>query len=142
MTQTIDRETLHLLQHQGRRMHTALHGVVPPDRKEAAAIQARVDDILDRRPRAIAVTSDGEVLFAGTSPWVAAQATAVNATPEPERVIPAPPVDLTGDDLTTNQGGVAVLDRENVRDGQPGGSAVLPPVTAAEAEQARKELGL
>jgi len=145
MTITIDSQTLHLLEHQGRRMHWALHETTPPDRAEAARIQSRVDDILDRRPRPIAVASDGEVLWAGQSrPWVAAQGIPV---PEPalaKPVTPEPvlPIDTTGDDLGDGPGGVAVLDREKIRDAEPGDGRQRDPLTQAEIDRFGKELDL
>lgn len=90
---SIDAATLHLLAHQARRLHVVLHETCPPDRAEAERIQLRVNDILDRRPKPIAVSSDGEVLYEGTSQWVLAQTTALNASGKPERVIPADEID-------------------------------------------------
>jgi len=158
-TATIDPATLHLLQHQGRRMHAALHDVVPPDRKKALEIQLLVDDILDRRPRPIAVTSDGEILYEGTSPYVVAQAvpapaasTVVNTGPaEPvlpmsafgslDGETPEPPViDQAPDEFTEGPGGVAVLDREQIRDAEPGDGRERPPITQAEIDQIRREM--
>lgn len=151
---TIDRQTLHMLQHQGARMRQALHGVVPPDRKEAERIQCLVDDILDRRPRPIAVTSDGEALFSGTSPYVVAQAaelpgtlqTAVNATSEPEPVIPAsqlvPEVaPIIPDEIVEGPGGVAVLEREQIHEREPGDGRERPPISQADIEETRRLLG-
>lgn len=138
----IDNETLHLLEHQGRRMNHVLHEMTPPDRKEAELIQLRVDAILDRRPKPIAVNSDGEVLFEGTSPWVTTQAKpAVNATSEPERVITPEPVLPIGDDLVEGDGGVAVLEREHPRDDQPGDGRPRPPLSQAEVDRFGQELG-
>lgn len=80
-----DNETQHALEYQGRRMRAALHDGVP-DRKEALLIQKRVDDILDRRPRPIAVAGDGEVIFDNASPFVREQV-ALNATGQAEIVL-------------------------------------------------------
>lgn len=96
---TFDPATLHLLQHQGRRMQYALHQETPPNRKEAEAIQVRVDDILDRRPRPVAVTKHGDIVYDGDSPWVLAQAaetaeftTAIpDALPDAAKPIPFDP---------------------------------------------------
>lgn len=96
---SFDSATLHQLQYQGRRMHHVLHETTPPDRKEALAIQQRVDDILDRRPQVHSVASDGEVVFDDQSSWVLGQTVAVNATSEPEVVLPP------------EGGGVGLLDR-------------------------------
>lgn len=86
---TLDKETLHLLQFQGARMYRALHSQSPPDRRLAKEIQVTVDEILDRRPRAYAVASDGEVIFDSESSWVKDQVTtAVNDTGKPEVVLP------------------------------------------------------
>lgn len=144
---TIDKQTFHLLQHQARRMQTALHKTTPPDRVLAEQIQKNVDDILDRRPKPIAVSSDGEVLWAGqSSPWIQAQATkAVNDTGKPERVLTAEqmlPIDDSGDDLGAGDGGVAVLDREKIRDAQPGDGRDHGKLTADEIERFGKELDL
>ena len=147
----IDRATLHLLQHQAGLMATALHANPKRiDRKAADQVQRNVDDILDRRPRPIAVTADGEVLFGHISPWIAAQAlpsglaTVINDTPRTEPVL-AKPVDPP----EPNGGGLGLLDRpapleqpEIVRDAEPGGSAKLPPVTNADVDQAKRDLGL
>lgn len=87
-----DHATLHALEYQGRRMRAALHpgpGEIP-DRQKARLIQDRVDGILDRRPRPIAVTDDGEILWEGTSPFVLGQASesiALNATGQAEVVM-------------------------------------------------------
>jgi hypothetical protein len=105
-----DPTTQRMLEYQARRLHYVLHETVPPDRKEAGLIQRRVDDILDRRPREPSgVAPDGEVIWPDSSSWVADQALpdartiAVNATPDPEPVLPT--------DLSVPGGGVAVLDR-------------------------------
>jgi hypothetical protein len=87
-----DAATLHALRYQGDRMQHVLHKTLPPDRKEAKMIQARVDDILDRRPRNHVISPDGEIVWEGAvSPFVLEQAMtlAVNATGEPERVLKA-----------------------------------------------------
>jgi len=156
-TQTIDSQTLHMLQHQGQRMRVALHETTPPDRVEAARIQVLVDDILDRRPRPIAVASDGEILWEGTSPYVIAQGsalpgtltTAVNATDKPEPVLTAdqlvpkvaPIIDVEPDEFTEGPGGVAVLDREQIRDAEPGDGRERPPISQAEIDETRRLLG-
>lgn len=110
-----DEKTLSALQHQGRRMSAAL---AEKDRKEAAIIQRRVDDILDNRPRVHTVAPDGEIVYDNASPWVLeqAQTTAVNATGEPEPVLTPQqwygfleePDDDRGE---PNGGGVGLLDR-------------------------------
>lgn len=109
-----DPATQAMLEYQGRRMSQALHGTMPPDRKEAALIQRRVDDILDRRPRdPIGVTSDGEVIWPNADPWILDQlapglSLAVNNTSVPEYVQRAEDMPNIGD---APGGGVAVLDR-------------------------------
>lgn len=154
---TLDPATLHLLQHQGRRMTLALHGNEKqlPDRELAKEIQVLVDDILDRRPRPIAVTLSGEVLYEGTSPYVVAQAhieaglpAPVNATDEPEVVLPhsmfgsltGEPENDPGDEIIEGPGGVAVLDREQIRDAQPGDGRKRPPITQKEIDEIRREM--
>lgn len=87
-------DVLHLLRYQGERMKWALHGVVPPDRKEAKQIQKRVDAILDRRPRNHTVAPDGEIVWGGTSSWIEGQTlpsgavVAVNSTGQAESLVP------------------------------------------------------
>ena len=111
---TIDSKTLSALQHQGRRMSAAL---AEKDRKEAAIIQRRVDDILDNRPRVHAVTPDGEIVYDNASPWVLEQTIAVNAGPAEPVLTPAQWFglgDIDGnhpDDPGAAAGGVSLLDR-------------------------------
>lgn len=89
-----DAETQRQLDHQCRRREEAL-AQIPPDRVEAAACLDRIDDILDRRPKPIAVAPDGETILDDQSAWVAAQTgwllpgrtTAVNTTGEPEIIL-------------------------------------------------------
>lgn len=85
----IDDQSLHALKYQAKRMHHFLHDVTPPDRAEALRIQQRVDDILDRRPRPIAVASDGEIIWANQSGFVVGQVVAQNTTDVPEQILQA-----------------------------------------------------
>lgn len=84
-----DRATTTALQYQARRMNKVLHHTLPPDRREAEMIQRRVDDILDRRPRATAVASDGEVIWENSSPFVLGQVETIvqNSTGQAEVVL-------------------------------------------------------
>lgn len=65
----IDTVTLDRLKFQATR-RARLLGNIPPDRKEAEACVRRIDDILDARPRPIAVATDGEAVLNNQSPWV------------------------------------------------------------------------
>lgn len=118
-----DSATEHLLRTQGLRMRHALHPPHggAPDRKEALLIQKRVDDILDRRPRPIAVASDGEVIYDNASPFVREQV-AHNATGQAEIVLCGDVVERIlphgfygsledPDDGAGTDGGVGLLDR-------------------------------
>lgn len=84
---SLDQPTIDRLRYQSER-RAKLLAQTPPDRKEAALCMERVDSILDRRPRPIAVATDGEVVLDDQSPWVAEQV-AYNASLEPERVLTA-----------------------------------------------------
>jgi hypothetical protein len=103
----IDPSTQHALEYQGRRMRAVLHGMVPPDRKEALLIQKRVDDLLDRRPSPLGRMPDGELIWSDASPFVQGQilppgtSVAVNNTGEAEPVV-------TGKDIVA--GGVGLLE--------------------------------
>ena len=83
----IDDETAARIEYQrGRR--AKLLALTPPDREEAQKCLDRIDDMLDRRPRPIAVATDGEIVMDDQSPWVAKQVQiAQNTTGEPERVL-------------------------------------------------------
>jgi len=138
MTQTIDDATMHLLRHQGQRMQHFLHGVVPPNRAEALRVQVRVDEILDRRPKPVAVASDGEVIWPGASPFVVDQATyARNATDKPEVILTAEQhAALTAEPpLEPNGGGVGLMDR-------PEPNHYKQDEIERRIERARKDLGL
>lgn len=104
-----DPVTMQQLLHQSRRMRHALHETLPPDRREAELIQRRVDDILDRRPKPVGTTSDGEILWENQSPWVLAQigADTIPALPEPD---PEPPSRAHDIPPGTATGGVGLMD--------------------------------
>lgn len=87
----IDSQTLHLLEHQSRRLR-AEKAKRRTDEPLIATIRKNIDDILDRRTRPIAVASDGEAIFPGASPWVADQALtqAANLSGEAELILTAP----------------------------------------------------
>jgi len=121
---SIDSATLTKLQYQARRMHFALEH---NDQREADAVQRRVDQILDERPRVFAVATDGETIYDNASPWIKAQvSTVVNTTGVPEKVFGLSDVlerevirqaelilgaDDPEDGGTAAGGGVGVLDR-------------------------------
>lgn len=102
---TLRDETVEVLRHYAGRRRIFL-AQVPPDRKGAEACMRRIDDVIDRRPRPVAVAGDGEVLWSDSDPWVIAQAivtnydtggilpqglfTIVNNTGAAELVLPAP----------------------------------------------------
>ncbi len=65
----IDTFTLGRLKFQANRRRRLL-AATPPDRAEAAACVRRIDDILDARPRPIAVAGDGEAVLDDQSSWV------------------------------------------------------------------------
>lgn len=120
---TIDPHTLKTLQYHGRRMNFAL---AQGNQAEADRIQARVDSILDTRPKPVGAASDGEVIYDNGSPWVQAQV-AVNNGPT-ERVLTADEIEAIRNPVTperwygfleepdddrgeSNGGGVGLLDR-------------------------------
>jgi len=85
----MDKELLRRLNHQRLRRQACLNRV-PPDRAEAARCLRRIDDMLDRRPRPIAVATDGEIVLDDQSPWVQKQVHIVkNDTDTPERILTA-----------------------------------------------------
>lgn len=122
-----DSATRYALEYQGRRMRAALHPVDgnAPDRKEAALIQRRVDDILDRRPQIHSIAPDGEIIWDSQSPFVMQQVESIvqNATGQAEVAIPARalphgdgyPLDYDpdddGGDPPLGAGGIGLLDR-------------------------------
>lgn len=145
-----DPQTLHMLQYQGRRMHHALHEETPPNRREAEEIQRRVDDILDRRPRPIAQTRDGDVVYDGDSPWVLAQAAETaefttvipDALPDAAKPIPFDPAHGGRSDVPpgTASGGVGLMEPPKAPKRNPD-----EPLSAADESKIaeyRKELGL
>lgn len=77
---TIDPKTLSTLQYHGRRMNYALS---QGNQAEADRIQARVDDILDGRPKPVGTAGDGEVVYDNGSPWVQDQIVRNPTVPEP-----------------------------------------------------------
>lgn len=85
-----DPHTQRLLEQQHRSLTAAR-----PDERKVKMIYARFDQILDRRPRPVAVAPDGEVLWPGQSPLVYDQASplpegftvVVNRTASPTRVV-------------------------------------------------------
>lgn len=76
---TLDRNTLKMVEHQRCRRAKYL-AQVPPDRVGAEKCMELIDLILDRRPRPIAVASDGEILLSDQSTWV------LNQSGQPESV--------------------------------------------------------
>lgn len=92
-----DSVTLDQLEFQAARFKAAQHGTEKtiPDRKEAALIMRRIDDILDRRPRTYRVGIDGELVWESESSWIQDQVLpgetiAVNATGQAEIVLSNP----------------------------------------------------
>ncbi len=101
----IDRKTRAALLHQRRRLEAARQS---KDRKEAAIIQRRIDQILDNRPSVHAVAPDGEVIFDDASPWVKAQ----TVDGEPGWLLPHGLFgSLDGEPPTESSGGVGLVDR-------------------------------
>ena len=135
MSASIDPNTLVLLQHQSKRMHTVLHETTPPDRAEAVRIQLIVDNLLDHRPKPVAVAPDGEVIWPGASPFVIDQAR--NTTTKPERILTAKQLDTLRAEppLEPNGGGLGLLDR-------PEPNHYKQEEIERRIEQARKDLGL
>lgn len=118
---TLHPDTIKSLEYQSRRMHRALE---TGERKEVEKIHARVDQILDERPRPVGLVPDGEVVYDNGGAWAIDQATvAVNNTGVPEAVLtPAQWFGLANIDgehpdrpedppLDGNGGGVGLLDR-------------------------------
>jgi hypothetical protein len=97
MRVVLDEETRDRLQYQWRRLQLALHGdeLHIPDRKEAALIYRRINDILDYRIRPVEIRPDGSPVWPdAVSSWVADQAFggityAVNETGEAEQILTA-----------------------------------------------------
>lgn len=85
-TSTGDTATDQLIEHQRKRRSHWL-AQTPPDRKEADRCMKQINDFLDRRPRAHAVSTDGEIILNDQSPWVVAQGQAINVSGHPERVM-------------------------------------------------------
>jgi hypothetical protein len=97
MRAVLDEDTKARLAYQWRRLQLALHGDEQhiPDRKEAALIYRRINDILDYRIRPVEIRPDGSPVWPdAVSPWIADQinvglSIAVNTTGEAERVVTA-----------------------------------------------------
>lgn len=147
---SIDSDTKRYLDYQRRRRAHCLT-MTPPDRKEAELCMRRIDSILDRQRRIIAVASDGEAITSDASSWVQAQVLASDQVAElTSQSSQTLPCEVCGTALVPVPGQPDMFYCQTCSGANPapgGGTAVLErpqrhPISEADIAMFRKELGL